>query len=281
MAAYYNEIDSFSAAWLRELIKAGLIADGEVDERSIENVEPTDLRGFTQCHFFAGIGVWSYALRMAGWPDDLAVWTGSCPCQSFSQSQRGLGFADQRHLWPSWFRLIRECRPNTIFGEQVAGGGGLAWLDVVSADLENESYAIGATDLCAAGVGSPQFRQRLYFVAHTASLRFEDDSESRGLVCAPSSQSANEQSDLSGTAGGGLQDGHYPPNNAVTGFWRNADWLLCGPELRHPEGRWRPVEPNTLPLAHGSPARVGRLRGYGNAINAEVAKTFIAAYMSL
>jgi DNA (cytosine-5)-methyltransferase 1 len=77
--AYYNEIDPFAAAWLRELIKAGLIADGEVDERSIELVRPDDLRGFTQCHFFAGIGGWSYALRLAGWPDDRDVWTGSCP----------------------------------------------------------------------------------------------------------------------------------------------------------------------------------------------------------
>jgi hypothetical protein len=59
VAAYYNEIDSFAAAWLRELIKAGLIADGEVDERSIADVRPDDLRGFTQCHFFAGIGGWS------------------------------------------------------------------------------------------------------------------------------------------------------------------------------------------------------------------------------
>ena len=33
--AYYNEFDPMAAAWLRELIKAGLIPDGEVDERSI------------------------------------------------------------------------------------------------------------------------------------------------------------------------------------------------------------------------------------------------------
>jgi DNA (cytosine-5)-methyltransferase 1 len=64
--AYYNEIDEFAAQWLRNLIGEGLIAPGEVDTRSIEDVHPDDLRGFTQCHFFAGIGVWSYALRRAG-----------------------------------------------------------------------------------------------------------------------------------------------------------------------------------------------------------------------
>jgi hypothetical protein len=57
MAAYYNEFDPKAAAWLRELIKQGHIADGEVDERRIEDVTPTELAGFTQCHFFAGFGV--------------------------------------------------------------------------------------------------------------------------------------------------------------------------------------------------------------------------------
>lgn len=69
MATYYNELDPFAAGWLRELIKAGLIVPGDVDERSIEEVAPDDLKGYTQCHFFAGIGVWSYALHRAGWPE--------------------------------------------------------------------------------------------------------------------------------------------------------------------------------------------------------------------
>ena len=120
MTAYYNEIDPKAAAWLRELIKNGLIAPGEVDERSIEDVTPNDVRGFTQCHFFAGIGAWSHALRKAGWPDDRPVWTGSCPCQPFSAAGKGAGFADERHLWPVFHRLIRECRPEIVFGEQVS-----------------------------------------------------------------------------------------------------------------------------------------------------------------
>ncbi len=119
--AYYNEIDPNAAQWLRNLIAAGHIAPGEVDERSIEDVAPDDLRGFTQCHFFAGIGVWSYALRLAGWPDNKPVWTGSCPCQPFSSAGKGAGFDDERHLWPALFHLISERRPELVFGEQVAG----------------------------------------------------------------------------------------------------------------------------------------------------------------
>ena len=169
--AYYNEIEPFAAEWLRNLIKAGEIAPGDVDERDIRDVTPAELMGYGQCHFFAGIGGWSRALRLAGWPDDRPVWTGSCPCQSFSAAGRGLGFADERHLWPSWFHLIRECRPATIFGEQVASKLALSWLDLVSDYLEGEGYAVGSADLCAASVGAFHIRQRLWIVAVDNALR--------------------------------------------------------------------------------------------------------------
>jgi DNA (cytosine-5)-methyltransferase 1 len=163
--AYYNEIDPYAAAWLRNLIRAGLIADGEVDERSIVDVRPDDLAGFTQCHFFAGLGGWSYSLRLAGWPDDHPVWTGSCPCQPFSVAGNRGGFDDERHLWPEWFRLISERRPPIIFGEQVARAAGIGWLDRVGLDLEGCDYAFGAAVLSASAANAPHRRDRLWFVA--------------------------------------------------------------------------------------------------------------------
>jgi DNA (cytosine-5)-methyltransferase 1 len=171
MSAYYNEHDPFAAAWLRELIKEGLIADGTVDERSITDVQADDLRGFIQCHFFAGIGGWSYALRLAGWPDDRSVWTGSCPCQPASNAGHLLGEKDERDLWPVWFPLIEECDPATIFGEQVASAAGLQWLDRLHDDLEGADYAVASADLCAPCVGAPDIRQRLWFVADRDSAR--------------------------------------------------------------------------------------------------------------
>lgn len=176
MPAYYNEIDPHAAQWLRNLIAAGHIAPGDVDERSIVEVQPDDLRGYQQCHFFAGIGGWSYALRLAGIPNDRPVWTGSCPCQPFSTAGKQRGCEDDRHLWPTFFRLIRECRPASIFGEQVAGVNGLAWIDHVFADLEDEDYAVGAADLPACGAGAPHRRQRLFWVANANS---EDNSGRR------------------------------------------------------------------------------------------------------
>ncbi|MCO7374539.1 DNA cytosine methyltransferase, partial [Enterobacter hormaechei] len=184
-AAYYNEIDPFAAQWLRNLIAGGHIAPGEVDERSIEDVTPDDLRGFTQCHFFAGIGVWSHSLRLAGWPDDKPVWTGSCPCQPFSAAGKGDGFADERHLWPHFFHLISERRPQHVFGEQVAAGNANVWFDLVQSDLEGMGYAFGLVPFTSASIGAPHIRERAYWVAHASSRRYDGRTETSGQKAMP------------------------------------------------------------------------------------------------
>jgi DNA (cytosine-5)-methyltransferase 1 len=130
-------------------------------------VIPSDLKGFTQCHFFAGIGVWSLALRLSGWPDDRPIWTGSCPCQPFSAAGKGDGFDDERHLWPAFHWLVRCAKSAAIplIGEQVASKDGRAWFDLVSSDMEGLDHACGAVDTCAAGLGAPFIGQRLYWLA--------------------------------------------------------------------------------------------------------------------
>ncbi|ESM81993.1 DNA cytosine methyltransferase [Enterobacter roggenkampii] len=315
-AAYYNEIDPFAAQWLRNLIAGGHIAPGEVDERSIEDVTPDDLRGFTQCHFFAGIGVWSHSLRLAGWPDDKPVWTGSCPCQPFSAAGKGDGFADERHLWPHFFHLISERRPEHVFGEQVASGSANAWFDLVQADLEGMGYAFGLVPFTSAGIGAPHIRERAYWVAESAGEQHQkllpglekgngeeggwSPAKSTGL-CSAGGMGDTNLTRLEGLGGNDCAAGwkgqtrsatspgvHLRPLE-VNGFWRDADWLFCR------DGKWRPVEPGTFPLVDGAAARlgrvepgvarvassnrVGRLKGYGNAINAQAASEFIRAYM--
>ena len=252
MSVWYNEIDTFAAAWLRELIADGLIADGEVDERSILDVRPDDLRGFTQCHFFAGIGGWSGALRLAGWPDDRPVWTGSCPCQPLSVAGQRKGHADSRHLWPAFHDLIAVCQPATVFGEQVASKLGREWLAGVRADLESSGYACGAADLCAAGVGAPHIRQRLWWVADAINTG------SQGRLPGRSDQ---ERQDFDGRAGRGGAD-----------FW-DGEYIPCA------DGKARRIEPGIFPLADGVSNRVGTLRGAGNAIVPQVAGEFVKAFM--
>lgn len=202
--AYYNEFKPEAAHMLRQLIKDGLIADGVVDERSITEVSAEDVREFTQCHFFAGIGGWSVALRMAGWPDDRPVWTGSCPCQPFSTAGKQKGKADERHLWPVWYRLIRECRPSVIFGEQVFSAIAHGWWDDVANDLEAEGYACGAAGLPACSVGKPHRRDRLWFVADAGIGRLSEPRE--GQVQQPRRTEAIGSGSMGDTPDAGLQE---------------------------------------------------------------------------
>ncbi len=283
--AFYNEIDPFPARWLQNLMALDLIPEGQVDRRSIEDLTPEDTSPIS--HFFAGIGGWPYALRLAGWPNTRPVWTGSCPCQPFSTAGRRRGVKDERHLWPAWFRLIKAVRPPVIFGEQVASRGGLEWLDSVSADLEGVGYAFGASDLCAASIGAPHIRQRLFFVAR----RMGDARESRGgrnarTVPRTEGESKGERidpRDLShklepasglGDASKSRSQGWGLPargRHSERSPWSPSGAVWCR------DGKWRHVEPSTFPLAHGVPSRVGRLRAYGNAIVPQLAATFIRA----
>ena len=334
---YYNEIDLYAAEWLRNLIAAGHIAPGDVDTRSIVDVKANDLKGYTQCHFFAGIGVWSHALRSANWPDDRPVWTGSCPCQPFSIAGAGAGVADERHLWPAWFELIKQCQPDVIFGEQVESAIKHGWLDLVQNDLERENYIVGAAGIPAAGVGAPHIRHRLYFVAQSPEIgrrggRDGDTPRDSGQIQTEGRGSFGELADTaSDRRGGGSPSASVEERRATqseqfgqleaglerravsnvgraarmeieqladtieggragvsrdsktqeqriaqcgtSGFWGAADWIDCT------DGKTRPVEPSTFPLAYGSTARVGRLRAYGNAIVPQAAQTFIEAYL--
>jgi DNA (cytosine-5)-methyltransferase 1 len=404
MPAYYNEFDPGAAAWLRELIKRGLIADGEVDERSIIDVTTEDIKGFTQCHFFAGIGGWSYALRLAGIPDDMKVWTGSPPCQPFSTAGQQKGKDDERHLAPHFASLVASGRPPVLFGEQVAsaavfgkaakkarsqseGEPEWAWIDDLQDRLEAAHYAVGASDIPAAGVGAPHIRQRTFFGAvrladadGNGSLdgfngaegwRTKTTSEHscvNGLADtdgrdARFGQHGLQQTDRGAGMGSDAQAGSISAigrladscgeylrgesgerigskssskgetwewewrwtddscggsdvrladssvigqsrqremgrssdstscpdreehrvvddgfgcterSSPLNSFWRDADWLFCR------DGKWRPVEPGTFPLAHGLPARVVRLRGYGNAIVPQAAAQFVRAFI--
>jgi DNA (cytosine-5)-methyltransferase 1 len=295
VSVYYNEHDKQKAAVLLELMREAVIAQGDVDTRSVKDVTAGDVRGYTQCHWFAGIGVWSYAARLAGWPDGRPMWSGSCPCPSFSAAGKGGGFDDARHLWPDWGRLIGECKPAVVFGEQADDAIGYGWLDLVQTDLERASYAVGKAVLGACSVGAPHVRQRVYFVADATSAgffpgeheRFDADAavESGEMVQPFSAR-------LEGYGGHGAlgnESGRVGEDSAgstataghTRGFWADTEWIPCRNPKLPGAIDWRPIEPGTFPLAHGAAARVLALRCFGDAIVAQVAAEWIQTYLEL
>lgn len=279
----YSEIDPFTVAWLRNLISQNHLPKGQIlgNIYDIQKVPST-------FHAFAGIGGWPFALILAGWPEDIPVWTGSCPCQPFSIAGKGKGTNDDRHLWPEWYRLIQKCRPPIIFGEQVASPAGRTWLDAVSLDLEALGYAVASADLCAASVGAPHKRQRLFFMAYSDSercdrigvqLQSRRSQQTNTQVVGSSKAMQLAYSNSTGSQRWSQQRNSSGERAArpdsVVGFWDDAGWLSCE------DGKARPAEPGSFPLADGIPARVGRLRAYGNAIVPQVASEFIQASMEL
>jgi DNA (cytosine-5)-methyltransferase 1 len=256
MAIYYNEIDPYAAQWLRNLAAAREIPMGVVDERSIREVSGAATLGVHHAHFFAGIGGWPLALKLAGWPDLFEVWTGSCPCQPFSHAGKRRGKNDPRHLWPEFLRLITERRPATIFGEQVASPAGRAWVASVRADLEVLGYAVGTASLCAAGIGAPHGRSRIYWVAHTNSgrlVRVEEQDEQEAITIEASRR--------------------YYSNRCGGSLWASAK------PMEGADGSRRLLEPGVKPLADGLPSVMGRLHGYGNAIVPALAEKFVRAFL--
>jgi DNA (cytosine-5)-methyltransferase 1 len=323
-SVYYNEIDPAACEWLRELMKKGMIPEGDIDERSIADVEPDDLKHYAQCHFFAGIGGWPLALQLAG-AQDLECWTGSCPCQPWSTNGKRLGVEDERHLWPAFHRLIAERRPQLVIGEQVEAAIAHGWLDLVSSGLEAAGYACGAAVLGAHSVGAPHVRQRLYWggvlgdasreggqppyeaaggggrgghglaersgeAGSLANARGERPRERQGeaddqrrgeagvLADAHGLQHGQDARGARGEVAGARGVGDPCAGDAARrgratrrGFWEGCDWLPCR------DGKARPAEPGTFPLAHGVPRRVDLLKGYGNAIVPQVAAEFVKA----
>jgi DNA (cytosine-5)-methyltransferase 1 len=299
---FYNEHDAHAAAWLRELIARKLIPDGVVDERSITEIRASDLSSFVQCHFFAGIAGWSLALQLAGWPEDRPVWTGSCPCQPFSVAGKGLGEKDERHLWPVFRDLIDAGQPPVVFGEQVASKDGRTWLAGVFADLERMGYQRAGADLCAAGIGSPHIRQRLYWLADAQLARREATGLRPEIDAGRQPEQGRTPCRLADSIGEGLEGhrgderdrsesgrfdalaaGPVAAGGAVG--WSDAKWHLC----RDGKHRRVPTKPALFPLADGLPYKLARrgtvrpaiLKGAGNAIVPQVAAEFIQAYLEV
>lgn len=306
---YYNEFDPFAAAWLRELIKEKLIPQGDVDERSITEIQPDDLRGYTQCHFFAGIGGWSLALQLAGWPSDRPVWTGSCPCQPFSSAGR-----QEQVRWDTedcvWIdcpdgkqRLVERefcCLVNGLYvrvadvrrayqhetekGIIFYGSTNKKHRTEIMRELRN-TYAEKAFWEAVAGfigVQEAAVLQPFLFDFLSAQERFTNNSGIKE-ACAENDEGqlrSVPHNEIVDSASCGWKPAEQS-NRESANTLRELSFFLarCAYSCR---AKTNQAHARTFPLLRKEEInRVGKLRGYGNAIVPKVATEFIKAFLEV
>lgn len=240
MKILHTDIDPYCCAVLRKNFP-----DDDVLEKDIREIQPGDVAGYGQIHWFAGIGGWALALRYAGFAGE--CWTASCPCQPFSAAGLARGVGDERHLWPVVRGLIADRHPPVIFGEQVASRLGYQWLAGVRADLEREGYAVGCADLPAACVGAPHIRRRVYWVADSSIVSARP---AKAAVSVP------------------VHEDPWKTSIEQTG-------RCCREHNKHK----RRAPSGVLLVANGLSENLDRIGGLGNAIVPQVAATFVRAWM--
>ena len=202
--------------------------------------------------------------------NSIDVVAGGFPCQPFSVAGKRLGSEDDRHLWPEMLRIIRECRPRWVIGENVSGFVKMA-LDDVSSDLEGEGYAVRAFVLPAVAVEARHRRDRCFIIAHREDVanphgeRQLQQSGSEREIGRWSGDSGEEERDVAHTIGSRGetwlsgqeqgQEGHAGEFNHK-GYQR--PWWETG-------GEW-PAESNVCRGVDGIPNRVDRIKSLGNAV---------------
>lgn len=276
---YFNEIDPVACAVLRECY------DGRVDERDIRDVRPGSLLQFSRHHFCAGAGLWEVACGLAGWPEDVPLWTASVPCQPFSVAGKGQGVSDPRHLWPHLFRLVDACRPRFLVGEQVGGKAGYDWLDGVRSDLEGIGYACWAADIPACSVNAPHRRNRIYW----AAVEIAESGRGDGPVLAGERQGLSgviqpDDGSVAHPDGRGYRGRPEDPQRSAQrrdvveradGFWNDVEWIACA------DGKARRSKPGIRLLVDGMAGRAGLWRLAGNSIVPQLAAEVLAALMEV
>lgn len=236
---YYNEIDPFCAQWLRNLIAADHLPPGDVDERDIRDVSADDVRGYSQCHWFAGIGGWPLALRLARMSTAAGIWTGSPPCQDNSvaaaiHGKRSGLRGDRSGLAHKWLDLVGDVQPRAVLFENVPGIN--PWLAEITDGLGRAGYRISRPECSSADVGAPHSRRRVWIIAN------------RGCEGLPQSRQPE------------------PPSP------------FCDPRSAPPGDVFITDSGRTRPVDDGLPSRLAAVHAYGNAIDPWVAAEIIRAH---
>jgi len=230
--------------------------------------------------------------------------TGGYPCQPFSIAGRKKGEEDPRHLWPEYFRLIKELRPSWVIGENVSGHIKLG-LDTVLENLESEGYSARTFSISASSVGAKHQRERIWIVANTRQhggrIEPTGNTESTGRGSLETTERSANTDTISRSSKGeetlansvelGLEKhGHSETTESIKRGETMADTNVEGRQGRIHRGQnkewesqqryfgrnsaahgqqeqnWWDTEPELGRVAHGIPNRVDRLKGLGNSL---------------
>ena len=229
--------------------------------------------------------------------------TGGYPCQPFSVAGRKKGEEDPRHLWPEYFRLVKELRPTWVIGENVSGHIKLG-LDTVISDLESEDYAVRPFSISASSIGANHQRERVWIVANSrrprgprAELRGENENETRQENANQFERSSStSEVDVANTDSAGQQQGYEKmergsskqfnsngiqsgkndvANTECEGLQRSEQYetytgktktQFAASQSFETTGLHWAVEPDVGRVAHGIPKRVDRLKSLGNSL---------------
>ena len=241
---------------------------------------------------------------------DIELICGGYPCQPFSTAGKRAGAEDDRHLWPEFFRLIKEVRPAWVLCENVAGHISMG-LDSVLADLESEGYQQQVFLIPACAVGAHHRRDRIWIVAHSNTFsgssaeqkreheRAKDGGRSgenrlaageKPLAHAQGEQRREARESGVGRSIGATGTSSAPIDvadsssqrqqgqgsnersvNSTPHKERQADRSNCGGKGFSKPGDWLP-EPPVGRVANGVSGRVDRLKQLGNAVVPQVVK---------
>jgi DNA (cytosine-5)-methyltransferase 1 len=203
--------------------------------------------------------------------DSIDIITGGYPCQPFSIAGRQKGEQDSRHLWPEYFRLVKELRPTWVIGENVSGHIKLG-LDTVIEDLESEDYAVRPFSISASSIGANHQRERIWILAHSrrsqwprAEQRGENENETRQENANQFERSSStSEVDVANTNDERLQRQWQSRNQFTPRFNSSRESSEEGQRTMG-QGWWE-SEPNMGRVAHGVPKRVDRLKSLGNSL---------------
>ena len=203
--------------------------------------------------------------------DSIDIITGGYPCQPFSIAGRQKGEQDPRHLWPEYFRLVKELRPTWVIGENVSGHIKLG-LDTVIEDLESEDYSVRPFSISASSIGANHQRERIWILAHSrrsqwprAEFRGENENETRQENANQFERSSStSEVDVANTNDERLQRQWQSRNQFTPRFNSSRE---SSEEGQRTVGQgWWESEPNMGRVAHGIPKRVDRLKSLGNSL---------------